>query len=371
MKNYCFVSRACLLVSLIVLMGNSCNTTSNRDEALFQSYLNAELDDNTPGILVNITSPDKDIQWSGAAGFSDMMEKTELRPDQTFRIASVTKTFVAATVLRLWEDDKIHLDDPISKYISQDHTDLLIEGGYHPDAITVRHLLMHTGGLSCHTNSSKYTFEFLKNRHVWTRTEQINDMVKDTRPVGEAGAQFTYSDTGYVLLGEIIENVTGHSMGGAILEQLHLKKLGINDTYIEEIEGDFSGKRIHQYIDNDDSYQFHPSFDYFGGGGLLSTASDLSRFYLSLFNHQVFHRKETLDTMLTAFPSRNEHDMDYRMGIWKIDLDGMAAFTHTGFWGTQVVYIPEINTAISANYSQRWTEGSMAPVILKILNSIR
>lgn len=371
MKNCCFVLRACLLVSLIVLMGNSCNTTSNKDTAIFQSYLDSELDESIPGILVNITSLDQNIQWSGAAGFSDMIEKTELRPDQTFRIASVTKTFVAATMLRLWEDGKIHLDDPISKHISQDHTDLLIEGGYHPDAITVRHLLMHTGGLSCHTNSSKYTFEFLKSRHIWTRTEQINDMVKDTRPVGEAGAQFRYSDTGYVLLGEIIENVTGHSMGEAILEQLQLKKLGINDTCIEDVEGDFSGKRIHQYIDNQDTYPFHPSFDYFGGGGLLSTTADLSRFYLSLFNHQVFHHKTTLDTMLTAFSSRNEQDMDYRMGLWKIELNGMAAFTHTGFWGTQVVYIPDINTAISANYSQCWTEGGMAPVIPKILNVIR
>lgn len=350
---------------------NSCNTSGNKNSANFQFLLDDELNDNTPGILVNITAADKSIQWSGASGFSDKVEKSNLLPDQTFRIASVTKTFVAATILRLWEDNEIHLDDPIVKYISPIHTDLLKEGGYKPEAITIRQLLTHTSGLADHTSSSKFSYEFLKTRHIWTRTEQINDLVKYTQPVDDAGIQFKYSDTGYILLGEIIEHITGNSLGEAIIEQLQLKKLGINNTYIEDFEGDFSGKRIHQYIDNNDTYHFHPSFDYFGGGGLLSTTTDLSRFFHSLFNHKVFKHKETLDTMLAPVQLEEEPDMDYRMGIWKIEIHGMEAYTHTGFWGTQVVYIPDINTAITANYSQRWTQQGIAPVIPEILNAIR
>lgn len=360
---------------LILLLGISCktinNTTKNNAfESTYQSCLDAELTESIPGILVNITSPHKNICWNGASGFSDKETNAKLLPNQTFRIASVTKTFVAATVLRLWEDKKLSLEDPISNYLSKEHCELLKTGGYNPDKITIRHLLTHSSGMAEHVNSPKFTVDFMKTHHIWTRTETLNDLNAYSKPVGSIGEQFSYSDTGYVLLGEMIEKITGKSMGEAILEQLQLKKIGIKNTYMENFNGDFSGTRIHQYFENADTYYFHPSMDYYDGGGLLSTTADLSRFFLALFQHKVFRYKSTLDTMLTPATYKIKQAMDYRMGIWKIEINGMEAYTHSGFWGTQVVYIPSINTAISANYSQRWTKKGVAPVIPKMLDAI-
>jgi D-alanyl-D-alanine carboxypeptidase len=365
-----------LIAAFIMLLGISCNSTFYWKHTIYNSELQSDLDseliENIPGILVNITSVDNNISWSGASGFSDKDKKTKLLPNQTFRIASVTKTFVAATILRLWENKKLSLDDPITKYISKEHTDILKSGGYNPDKIYIRHLLTHSSGLSEHTNSDKYKIEFMRTRHVWTRTEQINDLVNYTKPIGAINEQFSYSDTGYILLGEIIEKITGKSMGDAILEELQLKKLGIKDTYMEDFNVDSAGRRIHQYFENVDTYYFHPSFDYYGGGGLLSTTSDLSCFYQSLFHHKIFHNQATLDTMLAPIKYKSgQQAMDYRMGIWKIEVDGMTAYTHSGFWGTQVVYIPEISTAVSVNYSQRWTKKGIAPIIPKIVLKIK
>ncbi|PKP38830.1 MAG: serine hydrolase [Bacteroidetes bacterium HGW-Bacteroidetes-15] len=363
-----------LFVAFLMLLSVGCKTPptnqNNKFNSQFQSVIDGEISENIPGILVNITSPKLGVEWSGASGLADWEQKVAIGPDQTFRIASVTKTFVAATVLRLWEDNKLSLDDFISKYISLEHAKILEEGGYSPNKITIRHLLSHTSGLGDHTNSGKYTVDFLKDRHIWSRTETLIDLVTLMEPAGELGAQFSYSDTGYVLLGEIIEKITGKSMGDAMLEQLQLKKLGLKDTYMEEFDGDFTGKRIHQYHEGFDTYNFHPSLDYFGGGGLLSTSHDLSRFFISLFNHEVYRNQSTLDTMLTSVLNGAEQTMDYRFGIWRIEINGKEAYTHTGFWGTQVVYIPEIETAISANYSQRWTDSRIAPVIPKILEVI-
>ncbi|MBI9055132.1 MAG: beta-lactamase family protein [Bacteroidales bacterium] len=359
-----------LITIIIALLGFGCNSHHSDYSTLFQSHLDNELSENNPGIIVNVISPDKNICWNGASGLSDKITKNKLRPNQTFRIASVTKTYVAATILRLWEDKKLNLNDPIIKYISEKHIDILKKGGYDVDNIQIKHLLTHSSGLAEHTNSYKFKIDYMKKRHKWTRTEQINDLILYAKPVGAISKQFKYSDTGYILLGEIIEKVTRKSMGDAILEQLQLKKLGIKDTYMEDFNGDFTGKRIHQYLKNVDTYNFHPSLDYFGGGGLVSTTSDLSLFYQNLFQNKIFHNKATLNTMLTHIKYQKKQSLDYRMGIWKIEINGMEGYTHSGFWGTQVVYFPKIETIISTNYSQHWTGKDNAPIIPKILQII-
>ncbi|MCZ4694606.1 class A beta-lactamase-related serine hydrolase [Ancylomarina euxinus] len=370
MKITYFTMKFQFIISIIMLLNYSCCNRQDDYNSLLQKCLYDEISENNPGVIVNVTSPTKNICWNGAAGFSEEKTEKKLLPNQTFRIASVTKTFVAATILRLWEDERLNLDDPITKYISDMHINILKTGGYDVDNIFIKHLLTHSSGLAEHTNSYKFKIEFMKKRHEWTRTEQLNDLILYAKPIGAIGEQFSYSDTGYILLGEIIEKITGESMGDAILEQLQLKKNGIKDTYMEDFNGDYTGKRIHQYLENADTYNFHPSLDYYGGGGLLSTTSDLSLFYQSLFQHKIFHNKATLDTMLTHVKYKKKQGLDYRMGIWQIEVNGMKGYTHSGFWGTQVAYFPKIKTTISTNYSQHWKEKDIAPIIPKILQTI-
>lgn len=338
-----------------------------------QTELDDQVNENMPGILVSIIINDQNnyIEWSGASGFSDVAKELKLLADQTFRIASVSKTFVAATILRLWEDRKLKMEDPISKYISEEHNNILRTGNYDPEEITIYHLLTHSSGLSDHTQSPKYRFEYLRLNHKWTRTEQLNDLVNFTKPVGKIGEKFSYSDTGYILLGEIIEKVTKKSLGEAIVEQLKLKQLGLTNIFMEDFEGDYSIKRIHQYIENEDTYYINPSLDYYGGGGLLANSHDLSLFFQYLFEHKIFRKKLTLNKMLSPVNYQSNQTLDYRIGIWKTEIDGMLAYTHTGFWGTQVIYIPEIKTSIAVNYSQRWSNSSFAPIIPIIVNKLK
>jgi D-alanyl-D-alanine carboxypeptidase len=367
--------RLFFLMTVIVGLAISCTSTVNNrteDPLNFQSDLDNQINENMPGLLVCVISKDSDINltWKGAAGFSDKENNLRMLPDQTFRIASVTKTFVAATILRLWEDGRVKLEDPIEKFISDEHVKILEAGNYKPREITIYHLLTHSGGLSDHTDTEKYTMDFLRTNHVWSRTEQLSDLVNLKNPVGEPGEKFSYSDSGYILLGEIIETITQKPLGEAIIEQLNFEKLGITSTFMEDFEGDFSGRRIHQYYENEDTYLINPSADYFGGGGLLSTACDLSLFFQYLFENKIFHNKSTLDKMLSPVNYAEKPALDYRMGIWKTEINGMTAYTHTGFWGTQVIYIPEIKTSIAANYSQVWKVRGFAPVIPILLDKL-
>jgi D-alanyl-D-alanine carboxypeptidase len=355
-----------ILILIIAISTFGCkiyNKPSALFTAKFQSELDNQINENIPGLIVSLISKEKKIAWSGASGYDDKLTKTKLLPNQTFRIASVTKSFVAATILRLWEDKKLQLEDPISIYISNDHIEILKKGSYNPDLITIHHLLTHSSGMADHTHSDNYETISLKNNHAWTRTEQLNHLVTYMKPVGELGKQFAYSDTGYILLGEIIEKITQKSLGTAIEEQLNFKKMGLKSTHFEDSKGEFNSNRIHQYYQNEDTYNINPTLDLFGGGGLLATTDDLCRFYQSLFENKVFRFETTLTKMLAPMTYSKKPALDYRIGIYQTEIEGLTAFTHAGFWGTQVVYIPSKKTCIAVNYSQYWNKRGNAPII--------
>lgn len=337
----------------------------------FQADLDSQINENIPGVLVAVIGQEKQIDWRGASGYADKENKIILTPNQTFRMASVTKTFVASTILRLWEDKKLKLEDPIIKYISKEHAEILIKGGYAPDKITILHLLTHSSGMAEHTKSDKYNIEYLKTNHRWTRTEQLLELISQTKPVGELGEQFSYSDTGYILLGEIIENITQKSLGEALEKILNFKKLGLHSIHIEDEKGAFDKDRIHQYyMDGEDTYFINPTFDLYGGGGLLSSTHDLALFYKYLFENKVFRKKSTLKRMLTPVNYAQKQPLDYRIGIWETEIEGLKAYTHTGFWGTQVIYIPNLKTSIATNYSQWWKKKGFAPIIPIIVKQL-
>jgi D-alanyl-D-alanine carboxypeptidase len=316
-----------------------------------------EQDSTIPGILLHVEAPDLDISYSISSGVSDLSTSSPLSPNGTARIASNTKTYIAVSVLRLWEQGMLELDDPISKHISGKHARILKSDGYDLNKITIRHLLTHTAGLFDHAGSNTYIQQVFANpSHEWTRTEQVQGCVDWGDPLFEPGEQFSYSDTGYILLGEIIENVTEKSLGEAVRELIDFKKLGLDATWWEKIEQKPSTApdRIHQYFREMDTYNFDPSLDLYGGGGLVANTKDMARFYQELFAGNVFEQSSTLDTMITkvSFPEDYTPSNDYRMGIFYFNFNEMDMYSHSGFWSTQAAYIPELNASVSIIITQ-------------------
>lgn len=316
-----------------------------------------EQDSTIPGILLHVEAPDLDLSYSVSSGVSDLSTRAPLPENGTARIASNTKTYVAVSVLRLWEQGMLELDDPISKHISDKHAQILKSDGYDLNKITIRHLLTHTAGLFDHAGSNTYIEKiFADPSHEWTRTEQVQGCVDWGDPLFEPGEQFSYSDTGYILLGEIIENVTEKSLGKAVRELIGFKKLGLNATWWEKVEqkSTASPERIHQYFQGMDTFNFDPSLDLYGGGGLVANTKDMARFYQELFAGNVFEQSSTLDTMITkvSFPENYSPSSDYRMGIFYFNFNEMDMYSHSGFWSTQVTYIPELNASVSIIITQ-------------------
>ena len=326
--------------------------------AELQKALSAEVaaQSSLPGELLHVHAPRQGIDVSLAAGVFDRESKRPLDPHNVFRVASVTKTFVAASILRLYEEGKIKVEDPINRYLPNDYNKLLDDGGYPTNVITVRQLLTHTSGIFDYARADQYYEAISANpKHRWTRMEQVQDAMKWGKPYAAPGKGYHYSDTGYVLLGEMLERLTGKPLGPALRSVLNFNKLKLDETYLETLEPVPAGIKplAHPYFGQVDAADFDPSIDLYGGGGLVSSVEDLARFYRALVQGKIFHRASTLQMMLTIPPTNeNAPGGPYAMGIQRRNIAGNVCWGHTGFWGTSAFHCPDIDVTIVRHYNQ-------------------
>lgn len=309
-----------------------------------------------PGIALAIFSPGRKERWSGAAGKTAIGGAEALTPDHPFRIASITKVFVAATILRLHEQGRLAVTEPILPYIAPQTGDRLRRGGHDPATIRIDHLLTHSSGMADHTTAAPFLAATLgKGGHRWTRAEQLEILASQQRPVAPPGTAFHYSDTGYVLLGEIIERVTGETLAAAVRREMQFARLRLDSTWWEGVERAPSHlkPRARQYQGRTDVTDLDPSFDLFGGGGLVSTTDDLARFFAALLTGQLFDRPQTLALALAApnidpGPRRQIH----ALVPFIVAVGDHLCWQHGGHWGSMALYCPDLDLAIAYTVNQ-------------------
>lgn len=301
--------------------------------------------------MVHVESPQRNISFSMASGFSSKDANNPLEPDQPALLASNTKTFVSAAILRLVEMGHLSVDDPVGPLFSE-KTRTLFEGeGYDLNAIKVKHLLSQTSGVRDYVNDAYIDFVDQNKSHRWTRDEQLEWSIKAGGPLGSPEYTFGYADANYLLLTEIIESLTDKPFYTAMRELLRYEELGLNKTWMPSLEEkpEQTKELAHQYDDDSDwdSYKVDVSADLCGGGGIASTTSDLSNFAYKLFNYQVVGDTATLNLIFPEIPTQDTVPSHYGFGLSIYEFSGHKAYAHTGFWGTMVFYFPELDTSIA------------------------
>ena len=311
-------------------------------EAAIASSLDAR-----PGLVGIAISVIDDDEVTGAVGGPADPEGRDLTTDTPFRIASVTKTFVAATVLRLMEQGEVELDTPIRDLIDDTYNEMLEGDGYDTGAITLGHLLMHTSGIDEHVGDEYFAEIMADPSRQWTREEQVALAMSSTEPLGAPGEQFSYSDTGYILVGHIIEQLTGEPLAAVVRRELKFDEIGLDHTWWEQAEEPPAGTlpRAHQYLSGEDVTGWNASMDLYGGGGVVSTTEDLATFMAALFRGGIFEDSGTLEIMTGApgqtFPER------YRIGLFPVTMGGVEVYEHGGFWGVMHLYAPDLDVAMA------------------------
>lgn len=287
-----------------------------------QAVIDDFVADGAPGAMVY--AQDRRGRWSVTSGTAELGTDRPIRPRDRVRVASNTKMFTAAVVLQLVEEGELELDAPVEEYVPG-----LVRGnGYDGTTITVRQLLQHTSGMA------DYVADVLAdpdaNTRPW-RPEELVALGLSHPPRFAPGAGWAYSNTGYIVLGMIVEAVTGNDLGTEITGRL-IRPLGLGSTtYPEAGDKRIRGPHAHGYYAFPgqpvmDITELEPSLPG-AAGSLISTGPDLTRFVRALLSGKVL-RRDMLAEMRTTVQAGW---YDYGLGIGEIPLPcGGTAWGHAG-----------------------------------------
>ena len=343
----------CVLSTAVV-----CGQTSGNTTAL-KNALQLKLDEwhkagNFPGATLGVVLANGE-SFGLAVGFSDRDAKTPMKPTDRLLAGSVGKTFAAATALQLVKQGKINLDDKIEKYLGSEPWFARL-----PNAkdITVRQLMNHTSGLVRYEFKNEFTKDLTANpEKVWKPAELLAYLF-DTKAPFEAGKGWNYSDTNYIVLGMIIEKVTGKKFYDEATKRL-LKPLKLTDTIPQDgprlkgvVQG-YAGPN-NQFGGTDamivnGKFAINPQFEW-TGGGYASTAHDLARWAKMYYEGKAFS-PDLLPQVVDGVPAPMlGRETKYGLAAIIRQTTAGTAYGHSGFFPgymTDMMYFPEYKIAIA------------------------
>jgi D-alanyl-D-alanine carboxypeptidase len=249
--------------------------TSGRQASGLQKDLDALVAAGAPGAILFVRDGNRITQLT--AGLGDLARKTPMRPDNHFKIASLTKTYTAAVVLQLVGEGKLGLDDSIQQRLPG----VVPNGG----KITIRQLLNHTSGLADFERNPRYLKPYLAGNfgHYWSPLQLVR-MGVSQKPVLAPGTGWSYSNTDYVVAQLIVERVTGKTLGAELKRRI-FQPLGLRDT-MYPVKPGLPSPYAHGYrLFGDpplvDVTGLSPSLAP-GSGAIVSTVRDVADFYRAL-----------------------------------------------------------------------------------------
>ncbi|WP_329087171.1 serine hydrolase domain-containing protein [Streptosporangium sp. NBC_01469] len=291
----------------------------------------------TPGIVAEIR--DGSGEWFGSAGVADTNTGRKRRQHERFRIGSATKAFTATVVLKLAAEHKLGLDDTVDKWLPG-----LVKGnGYDGREITVRQLLNHTSGIFNYGNDKEFFATgqgaaWFEHRYDTYTPEQLVQVALANPPYFEPGKGFGYSNTNYVLAAMIVEKATGRTYSEELTRQI-FRPLGLTGTYLPGREAKIRGSHPVHYstlFSPDanpriyDATEMNQSFAW-AAGGIVSTTSDLNRFFGALLGGRLLPLAQQREMFTTVATQNWIPDTRYGLGVFSQKLScGVTVWGNAG-----------------------------------------
>jgi len=271
-----------------------------------------------PGAAVIVTK-DGETLFEKAYGMADLELGVPLRPDMVFRLGSITKQFTAAAILMLAEEGKLSLQDPIEKHLpgypTQGHT------------ITIEHLLTHTSGIQSYTDMPGWmTSRILSPMTV----QELVDGFKKEPMQFAPGERFAYNNSGYILLGAIVEKASGKTYEAFVADRI-FQPLGMTASYYGSTER-IIPKRVPGYTreaDQPKNARYLSMTQPFAAGSLVSTVADLARWDAALDTEKLLKRA-SLEKAWTPFVLKDGKATGYGYGWAVSKLRGRRSINHGG-----------------------------------------
>ena len=320
-----------IIASFIVILSLTKINAQNTPAYIANSLQNI-LDNALPvglqnsGVVMTVTIPGQ-WSWSGSSGYAlsglnPLYPEVLATPSTKFRVGSITKTFVAACIMKLEEAGLLSIEDPIDNYLRYSLVnDTIMSSG----TVKIRHLLNHTSGIANSADNQNCQAEVLNNPLIEYTYEDAIYCGTSQGEIFPPEFAWAYSNTNYSILAMIIEEVSGMSYSDYVNEQI-FTPLNLQNTEIplnEELSGDYMGCywNIGNWIDLS---IIHPSI-YRGWADIVSNTKDLNTFYMNLLDGNIVSQT-SLQKMKLIDPA----SFDYGLGLDFYLLGGDDYYGHSG-----------------------------------------
>ncbi|MEE9373707.1 MAG: serine hydrolase [Saprospiraceae bacterium] len=300
-------------------------------EESIDSYILSIYPDDGPGASVLISKKGK-ILFRKSYGLANIELQVPMKPENVFELGSITKQFTSVAILMLEEQGKLSVKDKITKYIPDYPSD--------NKTITIHHLLNHTSGIKSYTSMPS----FLKMARQDMTPTEIIDVFKNEPMDFDPGEQFLYNNSGYILLGYIIEKVSGISYEEYV-ETNFFEKIGMGSSYYGKMK-QMIPNRAAGYQPKGDGYQ---NADYlsltlpYAAGSLMSTVDDMLK-WQNAINNNTFITRSSLNKAINGSQLNSGENIEYGYGWINGNINGSSHVSHGGGifgYTTSGIYFPK------------------------------
>ncbi len=336
-----------------VLNNCSLGIKNHPNAAKYQKILDKFLQEGTVGVSITIKTPEG--IWSSVAGKADIPNNISLTQCHTLRIGSISKTFAATTILILQDEGKLNINDLASKYLPEEYTKNI----KNLDKATIKNLLQHTSGIHEYLGIGGLFDIYNLSAKAISAKDNIKTIF-GKKAHFEVGKEWRYTNSNYLLLALIIENITKKSAYEVVNERI-IRRLGLQNTSASSTEPNSLSRGYYDSFNNGlmrDLTQF--DHNAVGGenmldGGIVSNSYDLTIFMEALKTGKLISQKSLVDMeskigLEVEIPEELSYIKDYGLGIFQLDVDGKKAIGHGGnvhcFNGISY-YFPEQKIGIS------------------------
>lgn len=301
--------------------------TDQSEEARLVRAADALVAAGAPGVVVYVRNGDRTVRI--ARGYSDVARRRPASAKNHFRIGSVTKSFTATVVLQLVDEGKLSLDDTVERWLPG-----VVPNGHR---IAVQQLLSHTSGLYDYFRDPRVLAPYLKGNMLydWKREALVAIGVRH-KPDFAPGARgrYSYSNTGYQLIGMIVERVTGHTLRAELTRRI-FRPLGLRQTSLPS-----SAMMPTPYARGYTALFGTPPKDVSifsvstlgPAGGIVSTVDDVARFYRALYRGRLIPKLLVHAMTTDAVHAPNAHGYAIGLGLWREPWSCSLVWGHDGDW---------------------------------------
>ncbi len=345
----------------------------------------AEADPSIQNLTVLVDSPRQGFRWQAARANINSLDGVPMRNDSVFRVDGVTKMFTSVLILQMIEKNFLTLDTRLGDVLTDNNIpagftlEMLheLDGVNRGDDLTIRQLLNHTSGLR-----DVYVDTPTGNPAALSITQRVIGDVLGTLPSGirdvqwssqelllyfigsqmsanalfAPGADFHYSDTNYVILGVVIEEITQDTLANNY-RNFVFGEAQMPQAFLEWYENSQAEAASHFWEVPTDNQPVNIDFvaeavntsTDWGGGGIVTTAAELVGFLRTLFGGNLFADADTLESMQQTV-STSQPGLRYGLGlerrVFQLSGNEIEVYGHSGLWGVGAYYIPETETSI-------------------------